>query len=259
MGTLIASILLVGLLILLVRRLILFPENASRDGWRSVLASPGEQGELRVADILSRLPEEYRVFNDVYLESNGYSSQIDHVVISQYGVFLIETKNYSGKIYGNENAKYWKQYLRRESHKFYNPIKQNQSHVLAIKNTLHVDQSSIIPIVVFLSGADLHCNTSSEVLYTYQLYDNILNHNKIAFTLDGVERLSRRLSDSIVTDSNRRISHIQSIHSNIAEREQKIARRICPQCNGQLIERHGRYGRFLGCSNYPYCKFTAQL
>lgn len=259
MGTLIASILLVGLLILLVRRLILSPKNASRDGWRSVLASPGEQGELRVADILSRLPEEYRVFNDVYLESNGYSSQIDHVVISQYGVFLIETKNYSGNIYGNENAKYWRQYLRRESHKFYNPIKQNQSHVLAIKNTLHIDPSSIIPMVVFLSGANLHCNTSSEVLYTSQLYNNILNHKTIAFTLDGVERLSHTLSESIVTDPNRRFSHVQSIHRNIAEREQKVASRICPRCNGQLIERHGKYGKFLGCSNYPHCKFTVPL
>ena len=256
---LLTSILIVGLLILFVRRLFLSPGNVSSDSWRRVLASPGEQGELRVADILSRLPEEYRVFNDVYLESNGYSSQIDHVVISQYGVFLIETKNYSGKIYGSENTKYWKQYLRWESHKFYNPIKQNQSHVLAIKNTLHIDQSSIIPIVVFLSGADLHCNTSSEVLYTSQLYNNILNHKTIAFTLDGVERLSQRLSDSIVTDSNRKISHVQSIHNNLADREHKIASRICPRCNGQLIERHGRYGRFLGCSNYPYCKFTAQL
>ncbi len=226
---------------------------------KHVFISPGNSGEFKVSLILSQLPDEYHVFDDVYLETNGRSSQIDHVVISQYGIFVIETKNYSGSVYGSENAENWTQYLNGDDYKFRNPIKQNQSHVWAIKDTLHIAPSSIIPIVVFLNGADLRCNTTSAVLYTGQLRNYILSHKTIAFTFDGVERLSQRLEESRVYDHDRKQKHIRSVRQSITERESLVANKICPKCNGKLIERQGKYGRFLGCSNYPRCKFTAQL
>jgi hypothetical protein len=221
--------------------------------------SKGEYGEYAVASVLEKLPKEYRVFNDVYLENKGFSSQIDHVVISQYGVFVIETKNYSGNVYGSEKAEHWTQYLNGEGYEFRNPILQNRSHELAIKNTLHIAPSCIIPIVVFLGGTDLHCNTTSAVLYTVQLCEYILNHQTIAFTPDGVERLARKLSESMVIDPNRRINHVRNIRQNIARQESQVANLICPRCGGKLVERKGKSGRFLGCSNYPHCKFTTQL
>ena len=220
--------------------------------------SKGEYGEYAVTSVLEKLPEEYCIFNDVYLENKGYSSQIDHVVISRYGVFVIETKNYSGDVYGSERAEYWTQYLNGDGYEFRNPILQNRSHELAIKNTLHIAPASIIPIVVFLSGANLHCNTTSAVLYTIQLREYILNHQTIAFTPDGVERLAQKLSEAIVTDPNRRINHVRNIRQNIAKRELQVANHICPRCGGKLVERQGENGVFLGCSNYPHCRFTAQ-
>lgn len=221
--------------------------------------SSGKRGELRVSFILSQLPKEYHVFNDVYLDVHGHSSQIDHVVVSQYGVFVIETKNYSGAVYGSENAEYWTQYLNGNSYEFRNPIKQNQSHVLAVKDTLHIALPSITPIVVFLNGTDLHCSTNNAVIYTGQLLDFILKYRKIEFTSDGVERLSQKLSLSMITDSDREQKHIYSVKRSIKERESKIANRVCPYCNGKLVIRQGKYGRFLGCSNYPCCKFTSQI
>ena len=226
---------------------------------KNIFIGQGEYGELRVSHILSKLPDEYHVFNDIYLETNGRSSQIDHVIISRYGVFVIETKNYSGAIYGSEKAEHWTQYLQGDGYEFRNPIKQNQSHVWAIKDTLHIAPSSIVPIVVFLNGADLRCNTSSAVLYTGQLRKYILSFRTNAFTADGVERLTNKLSESIIIDPERREKHIHSVKQSITERELQVANLICPRCKGKLVEREGKYGRFLGCSNYPQCKFTAQL
>ena len=223
------------------------------------ICSKGEYGEYAVITVLKKLPEDYRVFNDVYLESRGHSSQIDHVVISRYGVFVIETKNYSGDVYGIEKAEHWTQYLNGKGYSFRNPILQNRSHELAIKNHLHIAPSSIIPIVVFLGGVNLHCNTTSAVLYTVQLCEYILSHKTIAFTHDGVERLTQRLSEAIITDPNRRIDHVKNIQQNIAKREWQVANYICPRCGNKLVVRQGQNGRFLGCSNYPYCKFTAQI
>ena len=250
-----AVVLIIALLFIL---LVFVARRISTGSWRGVFVSRGDYGEMRVSHILSHLPEEYRIFNDVYLVSNGHSSQIDHVVISKYGIFVIETKNYSGAVYGSENAEHWTQYLQGEGYEFLNPIWQNHSHELAIQNTLHVSRSSIIPIVVFLGSVDLHCKTTSAVLYTGQLLDYILSHRTIAFTSDGVERLAKRLSEVIIVDPNRRRNHIINVRQNKAKRDTEIANHRCPQCGGILVERQGKYGRFLGCSNYPRCKFTIQ-
>lgn len=238
--------------------LVFVSRSISTGSWRGIFVSRGDFGEMRVSQILSRLPEGYHIFNDVYLVSNGHSSQIDHVVISKYGIFVIETKNYSGAVYGSENAEYWTQYLQGNGYEFRNPIWQNRSHELAIRNTLRVSQSSIIPIVVFLGGADLHCKTTSVVLYTGQLLDYILSHRTIAFTSDGVERLAKRLLEVIIVDPNRGRNHIVNIQQNKAKRDIKIANRICPQCGSKIVERQGKYGHFLGCSNYPRCNYTIQ-
>ena len=63
--------------------------------------SRGRRGERKVARLLDRLPKDrYFVINDLMLLSEGRSSQIDHIVVSEFGVFIIETKTFSGKIYG---------------------------------------------------------------------------------------------------------------------------------------------------------------
>lgn len=62
----------------------------------------GKYSEKLVNNKIQELPEEYVVFNDLLFESNGYSTQIDHIVVSPYGVFVIETKGYKGWILGRE-------------------------------------------------------------------------------------------------------------------------------------------------------------
>ena len=59
---------------------------------------------MRIHDILMQLPDEYHVMDDVMLKTTNGTTQIDHIVVSKYGIFAIETKNYRGEIYGNDNV-----------------------------------------------------------------------------------------------------------------------------------------------------------
>ena len=70
----------------------------------------GARGERRVNSILDRqLPSgEFRVFHDVTLPTSQGPTQIDHIIVSRYGVFVVETKNYTGWIFGNAKSKQWK-------------------------------------------------------------------------------------------------------------------------------------------------------
>ena len=102
----------------------------------------GKAGEKRVARKLDWLPKEYIVLNDIMLPTQYGTTQIDHIVVAPYGIFVIETKNYKGWIFGHENSEEWKQSLlgkkrfwgwSSEQHKFRNPIRQNQAHTRTIK------------------------------------------------------------------------------------------------------------------------------
>ncbi len=80
--------------------------------FRALRNSPkykGKAGEKHVHIILTQLPEEYTVLDDVILQTSSGTTQIDHIVISKYGVFAIETKNYRGEIYGDDDRQEWTQ------------------------------------------------------------------------------------------------------------------------------------------------------
>ncbi len=129
----------------------------------------GAIGESSIARILKGLHgKEFRVFNDVILSTRYGSTQIDHIVISIYGIFVIETKNYSGWIHGNEKSEYWTQSFYRKKTKFRNPVKQNWAHVIALKEVLS-DSIPVTyhPIVVFSGNAELK-NVYSDVPVIYR-------------------------------------------------------------------------------------------
>lgn len=100
---------------------------------RWLIPSKGKVGEKVVAGKLDHLPkDQYWVLNNVTIPTPKGSSQIDHLVVSVYGIFVIETKNYNGWIYGGEHAEYWTQNICGNKYQLYNPILQNAGHVRAL-------------------------------------------------------------------------------------------------------------------------------
>ena len=97
----------------------------------------GYIGEKLVSSRLSKLNKrKYKVINNLLLKTSRGTTQIDHIVISQYGVFVIETKNYKGIITGNEYDDNWNQILFNNKEVLRNPIKQNNGHIKALKDVI---------------------------------------------------------------------------------------------------------------------------
>lgn len=233
----------------------------------------GKMGEERIHNILLGLTDDYYIFKDIILKSGDRTTQIDHLVVSRYGIFAIETKNYRGEIIGNDNSQYWTQvivtdvtywkkwyktYTYVTKNKLYNPVKQSLGHVYALKKiTKEWPHLLFIPIVVFSDKADLSkVNSDYEVIYEDQLLDTIQEYRTIYLSNTDVQKIVDRIKvqdyREIVSDSE----HVRNIHYAKKEKEDKLASGICPQCGGMLVERQGPYGSFIGCSNYPKCKFT---
>lgn len=219
----------------------------------------GYLGEKAVARHLSNLPDDkYIPLNNIMLNTDHGLTQIDHVVLSIYGIFVIETKNYSGWITGNEYSDKWVKNMYGTKYKFRNPIKQNYGHTMALMQTLKItDKDCFIPIVVFTNSAELKLNTKSLVIYLHELDNCILAFHTRIFSFQQISSYAQILTSSNVDSKESRKSHVNTIRNNVWLQQAQIKSGLCPKCGGNLVLRKGQYGRFYGCSNYPKCKFTA--
>ena len=262
-------ILVIDMISLIILACILLPLIALKS-WISSPKNIGRRGEKRVAGKLNWLPKEYITLNDILLPTKYGTTQIDHIVVSPYGVFVIETKNYKGWIFGHENSEEWKQSLlgkkrfwgwSSEQHKFRNPIRQNAAHARALKAILkEFGDITIIPMVVFSNSAELKITTPNHIVINWcNLRSAIKSFRHQCISQEDVQRIVDRISSSNIITEGSREEHIRNIHVGQQNRELAIANGICPKCGSNLVERKGRYGRFVGCSNYPQCKFTQKL
>jgi restriction system protein len=117
--------------------------------------SKGAAGERLAARYLKDLnPTIYQVFHDLYLprpDGRG-TTQIDHVILSRFGVFVVETKDYDGWIFGGARQKMWTQSLFGRNTQFQNPLHQNHLHVLALRAFLGLSERQFHSLVFFVEG-----------------------------------------------------------------------------------------------------------
>jgi hypothetical protein len=217
-------------------------------------------GESRVARQLDKLrDEEHEILNDVLIRTARGSVQIDHIIISTYGIFVIETKNYDGWIHGNENSEYWTQSIYKMKTKFRNPIKQNWAHIYALKEILSdFGQAIYHPIIVFAGDAELkNISSTVPVIYHHQIPQTIMDKKGIPnLSTDQIKNIKYKLNEMNIKDKKARKEHIHQVKNNIKKRKESEKSLICIRCGGNLVVREGQYGKFYGCSNYPKCRYT---
>lgn len=209
-------------------------------------------GETRVKIRLGKSNKDRYVLNNVKFKIDGISTQIDHIVINKNGIFVIETKNLSGRIYGNDTKKEWTQVLKygKVKNKFYSPIKQNASHIYNLKQILG-DKYPFKSIVVFVKGNTRYIESNN--VYSLYRFKKVLNQKLGDTYLTDEER--KKIYDLIeVTIKEKNVSTIEHI-KNINKMKNNIDNNICPRCGANLVLRHSEYGPFFGCSNYPNCRF----
>jgi hypothetical protein len=226
-------------------------------------AVKGFLGERRVRNQLNKLsPGNYRVFNNIMIKRNKGTSQIDHLVISPQGFFVIETKNYGGWIHGNDDSEYWTRTFYRSKIKFHNPVRQNWGHICALQEILpEYEKVPCHSVVVFAGNAKLmNVTTKADVIYPDQLLETITSHKGPRHLSSGeMEKIANLLQQSSVKDRGLKTQHVERIKWNVKIKDMKTKALLCPKCEGKLVKRTGQYGEFYGCSNYPQCKYTAKL
>ena len=181
----------------------------------------GAIGEQNVALRLRSLDKsKYKVINNVVLQAGEYTSQIDHIVISDYGVFVIETKNYKGWIFGGERQKMWTQKIYKKSFKFQNPLHQNYKHVKVLQSVLHdiVDVDYIHSAVVFMPECEFKTAMPSTVFKGKTWVDYIKTFNTEVIPAMKLKRIQLRIEKEVLEKSwktNREhVAHLKQRHQD---------------------------------------------
>ena len=214
----------------------------------------GKDGELCVrCEIGITVPYKKYVFNDYVLKIGDDTAQIDHIVVTRRGVFVIETKNYSGQIYGSENDREWTQVLNfgGKKNSLFNPIMQNEGHIKKLK--LVLGDIPFRSVIVFVQ-ANIE-NLKTDKVIPINRLGQVLNSGDEVLTEAQIvhinEVLSRRNCREQVSD----VEHV----NNIKVKQERVANNLCPYCGKDLVLKDGKYGQFLGCPNYPKCKYTKKI
>lgn len=203
-------------------------------------------GELWVKQKLNKLPKDkYKIINNVLIKNSSGTHQIDHIVLSNYGIFVIETKQYNGYITGNKYDKYWIRHIGNKKINYTNPIRQNYGHIKTLSELLNINENQFFNIVCIPSKANIKIKDNSEITRLNTLLPTILSHNTII--IDNIEPYFIKINNNNITDIKSKNLHVKQVKNNINK---------CPECGGNLIIKTGKYGNFKGCSNYPKCKYT---
>ncbi len=221
--------------------------------------------ELRISMLFSKIHGE--IVRNVYLpKENGETSEIDVLFITRKGILVIESKNYSGWIFGGEKDYYWTVCLpNKKRFKFYNPIMQNKGHIKWLKNYIG-EKIPMFSVIAFsercelkdvkVEDKDIVVINRDEMNYTIRCF---WDDNKDIISDEEVMELYNKLKVLTNVDEATRIKHINDIDKKVSKNL-----KICPICNRELIVRTAKRGqhvgkKFYGCSGYPACKYTKDI
>ena len=197
----------------------------------------------------------YFPIENVTLIASGGTTQIDHILVSKFGIFVVETKNIDGWIFGDERATTWTVSKFGKKFRIQNPLRQNFRHTKAITDFLSMGNEKIHSIVMFWGECDFKTPMPKNVIREgYTSY--IKSFQSVLFSDEDVNAILAALKAGMLpnTWATRRahLESLQSRHSSTA---------VCPNCGQSLILRTAKSSTyagisFYGCSTYPRCRYT---
>ena len=173
----------------------------------------GDYGEYSISSVMHSLPDYYHILNDVLLKTKKGTTQIDHVIVSPFGIFVIETKNHKGMIFGDCFGKVWTQVLRGKGrYTFYSPVKQNEGHIRCLSRSIKIPTNCIMGIIVFTNEEVNLGNVNCPFCYRIQgLYDVILSFQNIIFSERQVDKIIDRIDKVNISGYKNSKKHVEYV------------------------------------------------
>lgn len=224
----------------------------------------GQYGEDLTELELTRVKGKRQILRNLYVPHKGNTAEIDLVMVHEKGIFVFESKNYSGWIFGSAEQEQWTQSLPNgEKYSFYNPIWQNATHIAALAQYLKISPQNFFSCIVFSERCSLKkVPVDIPTVLIVKRDDLLWNLHDVLYKLPPVyneavvQSIANILSPLAVQDKETQAKHAETVQ---AAKERAKNSTVCPLCGRPLVKRRGKYGEFWGCSSYPNCRFTRNI
>lgn len=179
----------------------------------------GDQGELKLSSVLKSLPNYYHVIDNILLKTTKGSTQIDHTIVSPFGMFIIETKNHKGMIFGDTCGQVWTQVLKNGHFRMYSPVLQNNGHMAHLSKQINVPLKYMQGAIVFTNeDANLENVVCPWCLNVDQLYHFILQYDTRIFTDKQMIEIIKRIDKVNIDSYINRQKHINFVNQQKARK-----------------------------------------
>ena len=188
----------------------------------AVLRSPrfkGWRGERAVQRTIAQKlnPLIYSDLHNVTLPTKDGSTQIDHLIFSPYGLFVLETKNYQGWIFGSENQREWTQQIFKKRSKFQNPLRQNYKHTKTLQDLLGLAPEQVHSVIAFVGDCEFKTEMPPQVTrgdgfvgYIHSFAKTIWTPEEMQALMDKLEEV--RLQPGRETDKQH-VAHVKDLQA----------------------------------------------
>jgi hypothetical protein len=211
----------------------------------------------------------------VTLPTEDGSTQIDHVVVSRFGVFVVETKNYGGWIFGKPRDKMWTQQIYRRKSSFQNPLRQNYKHVRTLAELAELGDDALFSVIAFVGAAEFKTPMPDNVTGAAGCLAYIRARNREVLSEEQVARVCDRIAAGRLAPTRAtaraHAAHVRELHARKQAPEPKPEPQLtqpsapaCPRCGGKLDDYTFKTGAraglaFRGCVRFPACDYRVEL
>jgi hypothetical protein len=221
------------------------------------------------------------------------TTQIDHIIVSRFGIFVVETKNMKGWIFGSEKQKTWTQKIFKHSQKFQNPLHQNYKHTKTLETCLGIPSDKIFSVIVFVGDSAFKTEMPENVRKGHGYIRYIKSKKEILLSDDDVIQIVEQIQAGRLTPSFKtHREHVKHVKTIVAEKNSKPSKRgvsdrsldktsvlleqeasdlsrddlvkECPKCGAPMVKRQAKKGQnagneFWGCSSFPKCRSVCSI
>lgn len=173
--------------------------------------------EFYIFKHLYKIKGYHRFLFNVYLPYKDGTTEIDVVFLHEKGVFVFECKSYSGNVYGKQSSFKWTQYLDGKKNTFYNPIKQNETHIKALKEVIPLTEKQYISFIAFSDRTKLKVEYEPQRLLVDNAENTIIELKKalkkidICFSKEDIDKMYSQLIQYCRVEDDVKEQHIQNI------------------------------------------------
>ncbi|MDX1699070.1 MAG: nuclease-related domain-containing protein [Melioribacteraceae bacterium] len=190
--------------------------------WRTIL-DKGNSGEYLTYVHLEKVEGHHRILTNLYIpKKDGSTTEIDVVMIAQSGIYVFESKNYSGWIFGSEKSQYWTQtFPNGQKQRFYNPISQNKGHIKALQSLLEIKNNDFFKSYIVFSERctlkKIDVNSSNIVVLNRNVLRKIIKRDIEAYpkliSISEVNQLALWLEKYTLADEEVKRTHVNDLRT----------------------------------------------